>query len=111
MTTIRTLPLLLILAACGREAGPSEDPGGGPVVIGKAIASGDGQTGVVADTLAAPVVVTVSENGLPVAGRVVVFTALAGSGTLIPGADTTGADGFASARWVLGNGAGSRQAR
>jgi plastocyanin len=111
MTTIRILPLLLILAACGGEAGPSEDPGGGSVVIQKAAASGDAQSGVVADTLALPIAVRVTEEGLPAAGRVVVFTALAGSGTLVPGTDTTGADGIASALWILGNGAGGRQAR
>jgi plastocyanin len=113
MNVFKFLPFLSLLVACGGGGGPSDDPGGGggSVIIQKAIASGDLQTGAVADTLAQPIVVTVSEDGLPAAGRVVLFTPLANSGVLVPAVDTTGADGSASAIWILGNSTGLRQAR
>lgn len=114
MTPLRTLLPLLLLAACGGGGGPSNDPGGGGgvmVAVQKPAGSGDGQSGVVGDTLAAPLVVLVTEDGAPAAGRVVSFTPLTGAGTLVPAVDTTGADGLASAIWILGTGAGNRQAR
>lgn len=113
MTPLRRLLPILLLSACGGGGGPSDDPGGGGVVVAlqKPMASGDGQTGVVGDTLAAPIVVLVTEDGAPSAGRVVAFTPLGSAGTLVPAADTTGADGLASARWILGTAAGSRQVR
>lgn len=114
MTPLRTLlSLCFFLVACGGGGGPSDDPGGGGVVVAlqKPMGSGDGQTGVVGDTLAAPITVLVTEDGAPSAGRVVTFAPLASAGTLVPAVDTTGADGLASALWILGTAAGSRQAR
>jgi plastocyanin len=83
--------------------------GGGTVVLQKPAGSGDAQTGMVGDTLAAPVVVLVTEDGVPVEGRVVIFSPVGLGGTLIPSIDTTGPDGKASAIWILGNQSGTRQ--
>lgn len=104
------LPILLGLAACGGGGGPSDDPGGGGVVVAlqKPIGSGDGQAGVVGDTLAAPIIVLVTEDGTPSAGRVVTFTPAAGSGAVVPAMDTTDVNGLAQASWILGTGAGAR---
>ncbi|HET7042539.1 MAG TPA: hypothetical protein VFI13_10990 [Gemmatimonadales bacterium] len=67
MTPLRTLLPILLLAACGGGGGPSDDPGGGGavVVLQKAVVSGEGQSGVVADTLGAPLAVLVGEGGVP----------------------------------------------
>src|SRR6478609_2693232 len=92
-----SLLLLILAAACGGESGPSGDGGGGGVTvqIQKPAGSGDAQSGPIQDTLPAPIVVLVTEDGTPAAGRVVNFAAVAGSGIVVPTVDTTGVDGRA----------------
>ncbi|HEX3865378.1 MAG TPA: Ig-like domain-containing protein, partial [Gemmatimonadaceae bacterium] len=46
--------------------------------------------------------------GNPKAGEVAIFAATAGGGTVSPTSVTTGADGFAAARWTLGSFANTR---
>jgi plastocyanin len=114
MKTLNAVAILLVLAACGGDTGPTGDGGGGggaTVILQKPAGSGDAQTGMVGDTLAAPLVVLVTEDGVPVEGRVVTFTPVGVAGTLVPSVDTTGPDGKASAIWILGNQSGARQAR
>lgn len=110
MTPLRLLLPTLLLSACGGGGGPSDDPGGSgaTVAIQKAPVSGDGQSGVVVDTLGSPLSVLVTEGGVPAAGRIVTFTPFAGSGTAAPTVDTTDANGIAQASWILGTGAGAR---
>jgi plastocyanin len=108
MTTASRLLLLLPLLACGAESGPS---GGGdePVVaMAKLAPSGDGQNGGISTTLPLPLRVRITEDGLPLAGRVVTFAPGAGAGTVLPAIDTTDADGIASATWSLGTTSGGR---
>gem|GEM_PF-3563246 len=106
--------LTVAVAACGGGGGgPSDDPGGGgsTLVLQKPAGSGDGQTGSVKDTLPIPLTVLVTEGGIPAAGRVVTFTPLTSAGTLVSATDTTGGDGLATATWILGTVAGTRQVR
>jgi plastocyanin len=108
MTTASRLLLLLPLLACGAESGPT---GGGdePVVaMAKLAPSGDGQTGGISTTLPLPLRVRITEDGLPLAGRVVTFAPGAGAGTVFPATDTTDVDGIASATWSLGTASGGR---
>lgn len=110
MTPLRLLVPILLLTACGGGGGPSDDPGGGGVTVAiqKPAGSGDGQSGVVGDTLASALAVLVTEDGAPAAGRVVTFTPQPGAGTAVPAVDTTDGDGIARTAWILGTGAGAR---
>lgn len=83
--------------------------GGGPTSMGKA---NDGQSGPVGDPLPQPVAVVVRDvTGSPVAGAVVVFTALGGSGltSLSETAAVVAADanGRAETPWTMGTVPGS----
>jgi plastocyanin len=105
------LPLLLtaVLLGCGGDG----DNGGTPpttTAIAKASASGDGQSGVVAQPLANPIQVVVTDGGTPAAGVTV------GWSTTTPGAtlaatSVTDASGLASNAWTLGTVAGSQTAQ
>jgi sugar lactone lactonase YvrE len=67
------------------------------------VAAGDGQTGVVGVPLPLPLTVTVTDTqGNPVAGIPVMFTVVAGQGTLSPAMAATGADGRAASSLTLG---------
>jgi hypothetical protein len=78
-----------------------------------AIAGGDGQQGAVGATLAESISVLVSDvTGRPVMGQPVAFAVTAGEGAeLNPDTATTGADGRAGARWVLGRDVGTQRAQ
>jgi hypothetical protein len=83
---------------------PSGDPSSGDTPHANVIAksSGDGQTGTLSSTLAAPLVVTVrSASGASVSGATVTWTAAAGNGTLSAASSTTDTNGHASVRWTL----------
>ncbi|HZN96756.1 MAG TPA: plastocyanin/azurin family copper-binding protein [Gemmatimonadales bacterium] len=107
------LPLLLtaVLLGCGGDGGG--DNGGTPpttTAIAKASASGDAQTGVVAQPLANPIQVVVTDGGTPAAGVTVAWS------TSVPGAtlaatSVTDAGGLASNSWTLGTVAGSQSAQ
>lgn len=67
------------------------------------VVSGAGQTGQVGKELPAPIVVRVADalgNGR--AGETVRFEVAGGGGSFVPAQGVTGADGAATARWVLG---------
>lgn len=104
LTPFRLLPFAFCLAACGGEGGPSTPT----VVMTKGAPSGDGQSGVVATTLPLPLVVLLTQDGVPVEGRVVTFGAPGGAGTVAPPSVMTGADGMASTMWTLGTTSGAR---
>ena len=73
-----------------------------------AVLAGDGQTGVVATTLAAPIKVRlVDGGGAPLAGAAVQFAA-SGNGTVTPASATTDANGEAGGSWRLGTVAGAQ---
>jgi plastocyanin len=108
MTTASRLLLVLPLLACGAESGPSGGADEPVVAMAKLAPSGDGQTGGIGTTLPLPLRVRITEDGVPLAGRVVTFAPGAGAGTLIPATDTTDGDGIASAEWHLANSSGTR---
>src|SRR5271169_2851104 len=63
----------------------------------------DGQTGTVGQQLPASVVVRVlDQNGSPIGNVVVVWTIIAGGGSLDTGLSTTDAQGDALVHWTLG---------
>jgi hypothetical protein len=99
-TPLKAAALLLLLAACGGDSsGPdtSRNPAGITVV------SGDNQSGKVAATLAAPLVVRVTDTrNRPASGVTVAFTVTQGAGTLSAGSAVTGSDGSAQVTWTLG---------
>ena len=70
---------------------------------GLEVVSGDGQRAFDSQALPQPVVVRHARpGGSPVAGVAVRFQVLSGGGTVDPVVATTGGDGLASVRWVLG---------
>lgn len=69
-----------------------------------AIVSGNAQVGDVGSTLAAPLVVRVTdEDGKPVASRDIRFGVTSGGGSLRDVDKTSDAEGLASAHWTLGS--------
>lgn len=99
--------ILALVSGCGGDGGG----GPGPVItVAKANPSGDAQTGTVAEPLAEPLRVVVSEDGAPRSGTTVTWTA-AGGGTVSPTSVATGADGIASTQWTLGQAAGEQTAQ
>ena len=86
-----------------------------PTGMALSVYSGNHQSGSVSTALAAPLSVKVTENGVPVAGKVVAFEVVENNGTLSSGSSvnqrvvnaTTDANGIASAAWTLGTRAGA----
>lgn len=111
----RWLVLILLLvapatawSACGGDGGGMTDPDPGRLSI--RVASGDNQTEATGDSVPDPLVVEVTRDGSAVEGEAVSWAVVDSAG---PGAaltstrSTTGADGHASTRMVLGSAAGS----
>ena len=98
-----------VFAACGEDLVLPADPNE-LRDLRIAVVDGAGQKGTVGEPLPEPVVVEVrTPEGASVPGRQVTFGARdAGAGTATPDRATTGADGRASARWVLGTVSGSQ---
>lgn len=88
----------LVFAACGNGTEPEPEPG--PEVL--AIVSGSGQSAEAGEAVADPLVVTVTQDGAPVAGKVITWSVTAGGGSADPTSSTTGAGGTASTTWTLG---------
>lgn len=72
--------------------------------------SGTGQTAAPGAALPQPLVVEVRQNGTPVAGVTVTWSAAAGNGTVTPATSVTDAAGRAQAAWTLGAAAGAQTA-
>lgn len=103
------LPVLALgagMVACG--GGGSDGPSGPSEVMAIAVVGGNGQTDTVGQTLPLPLLVSVTADGVPAAGRVVKFTPTSGSGGVTPVLDTTGVDGIATTQWALPTLVGTR---
>lgn len=104
---LRPAPATLLLAAATLV---SCDPGSGPEVLRPAalgLVSGQGQSAEVGSPLAEPLVVRVTdERGQPVPGTPVVWTVVAGGGSLAS-ASATGGDGTASGTLTVGTKVGT----
>jgi len=98
--------LLLFLAA----ASSCRDASSPPHPTEMEMLGGDGQQGVVGEPLPDPLRVrVVDEEGRPLAGVDVTWTASTTAGTLVPTSPQTGSDGTASAHWTLGSEVGEHQ--
>lgn len=108
------LPFLAGVAGCGGGDGgpPPTKPPDPPEPAGPALlslVSGGDQRAFARDTLSDPVVVRLARSGgSAVSGATVVFQVASGGGAVDPATATTGADGTAATRWVLGSGAGAQ---
>ena len=113
-TFVRTAILVSVGVACssasaadptkpGGDNPGGENPGGGtPVSYVIAKTSGDAQQGTLSATLAAPLVVTVSDvHRAPASGVPVSWTAASGNGSTDAATTTTDASGHASVHWTL----------
>ncbi len=99
------LAALATLAACG--GGGAEAP---RVPAQLQVVSGDVQQGEVDLELAAPLVVRVVDaGGAPIAGQLVNFRVVAGSGSAFAGSSLTNQDGVARERWRLGTATGAQR--
>ncbi len=93
---------LLLLAGC---ADKSTAPA---VATSLSVTSGTGQVGTVATSLAAPIVIHVTDqSGNSIAGALVTLTPGASSGTVATSQSTTDANGLISITWTLGTVAGA----
>lgn len=103
------LALAGILSGCGGGGGGD---GGGTPPPTTAIAkiNGDGQNGIVGQSLSNPLQVLVTDGGTPSAGETVSWSITAGGGSIDP-TSATDADGIATATWTLGTTAGNQSAR
>ncbi len=105
--------LAVSLAACegageGEPPPPPPPPPPSPSTPASiALASGADQQAFSGDTLAAPIVVRVTDaGGGPVQGATVRFSVTAGGGSASPATQPTDASGLASARWRIGRDSG-----
>ncbi len=94
-----TLSVIALLAACG-ESGTNTPPPPPPLVLAAGTPSGNNQTGVVGQSLSAPLRVRATRDGSASVGDAITWTASAGQ---IVGSGPTGADGVATATWTLSN--------
>ena len=91
--------------ACGGDLALPSDSGEG---VDVSIVGGNGQTGVVGQELAEPLVVSVQAGAAPIPGHQVAFIVTGdGAGRLEPDTAVTDSKGRAVAHWVLGSAAGS----
>jgi adhesin/invasin len=100
---IITLSLLLVIAAaCKDSTAPT------PVATAVALVGGSAQTAVVGMSLAAPVVVKVTDqSGNALAGVAVMFSPATSSGSVSAAQVTTDSNGSAQVLWTLGTVAGT----
>ena len=97
--------LLLATVACGSDLALPSDSGEG---VDVSVVGGNGQTGVVGQELAEPLVVSVQAGATPIPGHQVAFIVTGdGAGRLEPDTAVSDSEGRAVAHWVLGSAAGS----
>jgi plastocyanin len=85
-------------------------PAPAPVIAKTAAASGDGQSGTVAATLANPLRVLATLSGAPLAGDTVTWAAVGTGASVSPTRSVTDASGIATTMWTLGQLAGGQSA-
>ncbi len=98
---LAALGLVAVLGCSGDLALPSSSGEG----VALSIVDGNGQTGIVGQELADPLVVGVESGGTPIEGHEVAFIVSGdtAAGRIEPDTAVTGPDGRAVARWVLGS--------
>ena len=101
------LSLAIAGSACG-DGSTDPDPEPGDPVL--SAVSGTGQTATAGQALANPLVVRVTRDGAPLAGRNVTWSVTTGGGSVDPTTSSTDASGNASTTWTLGPTAGAQSA-
>lgn len=102
-----TACVAMVAAAC---ASGTTEPKGNAAASHIQIVSGNGQVGLVGQTLSAPLTVKVtSSTGAPLAGVTVTFTVTSGAASVAPGTATTDVNGQAKTTVTLGSSPGSVQ--
>ena len=100
--------VIALLAHCGGDLTLAGPPTVTPADI--AIVKGDAQTGTPGTMLRDSIVVKVTDSaGVPLAAQRVEFAPDAPGAAVTPQTSTTGADGMAGARWVLGETTGQQE--
>jgi len=95
---------VLALGACAAETSSPAVPGRLEVVMGA------DQVGAPARGLDTMIVIKLTDDrGAPISGAAITWTVKGGGGQLEGAATTTGPDGLATARWILGNLPGPQQ--
>jgi len=105
-----TAALLTLLTACSGGDGGSGPPPPPAVTVAKAPVSGNAQTGTVGQTLASPIRVLVTRDGLPEVGTTVTWSAPGTGASVVPPSGVTDAAGLAATTWTLPQAAGARTA-
>lgn len=100
----------MALSGCGGGDGGGPNPSA-PVIAKAPAASGDGQSGVVAQALADSFRVVVTEGGAAKAGVTVSWTAQTAGAAMNPATSGTDAQGQAASRMTLGQAAGAQSTR
>ena len=103
------LGLAIPAAGCGGD-GDSGTPPSATAIAKASAASGDGQSGTVAEPLASPLRVSVTQNGVVAGGITVNWTTAALNADLAP-TSTTDAQGIATNTWTLGTVSGAQTAQ
>src|SRR5215212_2298577 len=93
------------LTACGSDysSGGGAPPGPDPTALAAARSepSGNAQSGLTGEDLAAPLRIVIVKGSTPETGAIVTWSAN-GTGSMTPSVDTTGADGISTSVWRLG---------
>ena len=97
--------LIPLLVSCG---GGDEGPSGPPTPTSLTVVSGGGQSGVVGQALAQPVVVRVNAGSQPVPGITVGFAVSAGGGSVSRTSAVTDQAGTVTVTWTLGGQLGNQ---
>jgi len=109
---LRAAIMILGVAACGSGGDSGGNPNPDPTVIAKAGApNGDGQTGIVAQSLTDSFRVIVTEGGSALSGITITWSSGSAGAVLSPSSSITDAGGRAASRMTLGPVAGAQTAR
>lgn len=106
-SSLLTMTAAIVATACG--TGTSE-PKGAAAASNIQVVSGNGQVGLVGQSLSSPLIVKVtSSNGNPLSGVTVTFAVVSGAASVSPGTTTTDATGQAKTNVTLGSTPGNVQ--
>ena len=100
-----------VVLGCGGGGGNDPPPGNMITTVSMTSTSGNAQNGTVAQPLANPLQVVVTEDGQPAFGVTVAWATTAAGGAMSPPSGPTNADGVASSTWTLGTTSGAQTAR
>lgn len=100
----------MVVLGCGGGNGDGGTPPPTTTIAKTSSNSGDAQSAIVGQALAAPIQVIVRESGVPVSGSTVTWSATT-PGAELAATSTTDAAGVASSAWTLGTVSGTQTAQ